>query len=288
VGGTEAFLASRVGYEAAARKVHRTAAAVLALEAALQRPAPATQEIAALSVAAEGDAVIQRAVSMLPPQAHAAAGVATVAALQMRYLAASRAARVAALTPEGTGIIGQAVGAAAAKLMVPASPVLAGGLSSGGSGAAAAPLPLTSEERSSSAFLGPLLSSAAASAVTAYVSIFGGAGAGTASSLAAQAGGVQAQLHDGAGKAVEAVKELAAVAEDRNAAVNRVNSIFARADAAVAAGDLQAAVDALGGLSGYPLEAVRDWADAARVRVATDRAAAIARARAALLTAAMY
>lgn len=67
-----------------------------------------------------------------------------------------------------------------------------------------------------------------------------------------------------------------------------VQGRFADAQAAVDAGDLQAAVDALAPLQGFAGAAVADWAAAAEARLATDRALAIARARAALLAAALY
>ena len=56
------------------------------------------------------------------------------------------------------------------------------------------------------------------------------------------------------------------------------------AEAAVAVGDLDAAIALLGALAGAPADAAREWVDGARARIAADRAADICRARAILVT----
>jgi len=70
--------------------------------------------------------------------------------------------------------------------------------------------------------------------------------------------------------------------------VNWVQAVFAEAQAAVDAGDLQAAIDALAPVRGFAGPGVAEWVADAETRLATDRALVVARARAALLAASVY
>ena len=117
----DALLATRAVYDHDAAAAHRTTLASLALIDALGKPVPASHEVAALLVAAEGrDPVVTWALASLPSQSvHAAKGVPTLHGLQTRFAAVQKAARRAALTPESSGILGQAVGAATSMLVIP-------------------------------------------------------------------------------------------------------------------------------------------------------------------------
>lgn len=142
VAAVDALLASRGEYESASRRVHRVATAVAALNAALGgvtalsaspagRTGPATQEVAALTVASDGDAVMAKAAALLPPAVHTAGGVPTLHALQRRFDGVAKAGRRAALTPENSGVLGSAVGSVTSALLLP-------------SGRASAPQPASS------------------------------------------------------------------------------------------------------------------------------------------------
>jgi Mitochondrial inner membrane protein len=318
IGPTEALLASRLDYEDSARKAHRVNAAVLALTGALNEPRPATQEIAALKVAGEGDKVIGAALALLPPQVHGTKGVPTLSSLQLRFHHVLHAARVASLTPEGTGVIGQAVGTAAAKLVVPSSHALTSGgnapssSSSAASGtvvvspsSAAAPVvkpsPSTSPataaamERSLTGMIAPFFSTAKDGVSSLYSKLVGSSPSpsGSASSSPIDAAPKElketvAAVGEVVHKATGKVKEVAAVAKERTQEVRTFNETMEKADALVQKGDLDAAVKILEALEGSPAEVARDWVEQARLRIATDRAASVARSRAIVLTASMY
>jgi hypothetical protein len=114
------WLSEREAYERRSRHVHKITLCALALLQRVQRGGgPLTQEAAALQVAADGDAVVQRALDMIPGVAHSAAGVPTLQELRERWVFVARAARHAALTPPSSGVLGQAVGAATSALLLP-------------------------------------------------------------------------------------------------------------------------------------------------------------------------
>jgi len=233
---------------------------------ALQRARPSTSELAGLQVAADGDAVILKALSMLPKEVHSTRGVASTNALQVRFMTASKAARTAALTPEGTGMLGQALGAATSRLVVtpPAPP-----------SAPDAPRPAPS----SSLTLPEPVVGAWRSVVDTVRGWLPGGGADEA---------LPAPVVEGARRGMDVVKEIAAVAAEKTSDVTRVHALFDRADAAVAAGDFTTALAVLAPLRGTAADALSDWSAAARLRIATDAATSVISARATVLTAALY
>lgn len=345
VAGSDRLLAGRLAYEDSARRAHRLNAAALAASAALQRGSAVTQELGALGVAGEGDAVVARALSMVPAAAHSKRGVPSLQALTHRFESSVReAVRVAYMVPEAAPpVIGQAVGTAAAKLVSVAQPVThavaadasAGSTSgsSSGSGVSAsdlratvapssspsvpvdasrAPATAAAQERSASFLVKPTLEKAKASAMAALgfasdvVTSVAGGEAGAPSPAAAaveKAREVKGAAVEKAREVTEKAREVTAPARE---AGERLSKLKASAQAATAdiaaldrllesaegqllAGDLESAIDTLGRLpAGAPADAARDWIDVARQRVAVERAAALVRARATLVTAAMY
>lgn len=310
LGPTESLLSSRLDYEEAARKAHRVNAAVLALGAALNEPRPATQEVAALKVAGEGDRVIGAAIALLPAQVHGTKGVPSLSNLQLRFSSVLHAARVASLTPEGTGVIGQAVGSAAAKLVVPATSALLPSSNSSSSSSSAssssssvsasspvaspstAPNTAAAMERSVTSMVAPFFSTAKDGVASLYSKLLGSsagqearaAAAGPAKELQDTAAAVKEAVRGATGK----VKEVAAVAKERTQEVRSFNETLERVESMVQKGDLDGAVKILESLEGSPAEVAREWVEHARLRIATDRAASVARSRAVVLTAAMY
>lgn len=83
-------------------------------------------------------------------------------------------------------------------------------------------------------------------------------------------------------------REMAESAQGYSQSVAWVQGQFAAAQAAVDAGDLQAALDALAPVRGFAGPGVAEWAADAETRLAADRALTVARARAALLSASLY
>jgi hypothetical protein len=305
VAATAGLLQRRLEYEAAARRAHRINASALALLVALEGGRPATQEVAALRVAGEGDRVIEAALrSYLPAEAHSPRGVPTLGHLQLRFGSVLHAVRVAALTPEGKGVLGQAVGTAAARLVVPGadSPlrVVEGGAASSAAAPAqpvieAAPSTAAAKGRSLTTVVGPYLADLAGGVQSLWRTVTGseptpaGSGApGAAAATAPEADSPLKPLVEGAAKAKGAVIDLASAAQEKTADIRHLNTLFDAAEAAVVAGDLDSAVLLLSRLPGFPGEAARDWVEQARLRIATDRATAVVRARAALLADSMY
>jgi hypothetical protein len=305
VAATAGLLQRRLEYEAAARRAHRVNASAMALLIALEGGRPATQEVAALRVAGEGDRVIEAALrAYLPAEAHSPRGVPTLGHLQLRFGSVLHAVRVAALTPEGKGVLGQAVGTAAARLVVPGadSPLRVVDGSAVSSAAApaqpvieAAPSTAAAQGRSLTTVVGPYLADFKEGVQSLWHTITGSepaaAGSGApsaAAAAAAEAGSPLKPLVEGAAKAKGAVIDLASAAQEKTADIRHLNTLFDAAEAAVVAGDLDSAVLLLSRLPGFPGEAARDWVEQARLRIATDRATAVVRARAALLADSMY
>jgi hypothetical protein len=94
-------------------------------------------------------------------------------------------------------------------------------------------------------------------------------------------------LREAAATAAAAISSAAAAAAAGASDISRVGGVFDRAEAAVAAGDLAGALEALAPLrtGGEALEA---WQRAARARRPADRALRLLRARASVLAASLY
>jgi len=298
VAATAGLLQRRLEYEAAARRAHRVNASAMALLVALEGGRPATQEVAALRVAGEGDRVIEAALrSYLPAEAHSPRGVPTLGHLQLRFGSVLHAVRVAALTPEGKGVLGQAVGTAAARLVVPGADfplrVVEGSAASSAAAPAqpvieAAPSTAAAKGRSLTTVVGPYIADFTGGVQSLWHTLTGSEAPGAAAPAAAEADSPLKPLVEGAAKAKEAVIDLASAAQEKTADIRHLNTLFDAAEAAVVAGDLDSAVLLLSRLPGFPGEAARDWVEQARLRIATDRATAVVRARAALLADSMY
>jgi hypothetical protein len=263
VAATNDLLQERKVYEKAAWSASRLHLAVLACEAALQRGSPATSEIAALQVAGDSDAAILKAIAQFPQAAQSAKGVSSLAAIQSRYVHVSKAARAAALTPEGAGIIGQAVGAATSVLLK--SP---------------------EDASTSGSQLPAYITDAWGTVKEKTMTLFSSDQLPAVPTI--PTADLPPSLTEGAQKGMDMVKEVAAVAKEKRIDIGRINTLFDQVDAAVAAGDIEAAVVLISGLSGYAGEATRDWVRAANARLAADRALSAVKARSALRTAALY
>lgn len=295
VGAVSQRFAERAAYEKESRTAHRLSGAVFGLQNALERRAPATQEVAALKVAGGSDPVLAVALAMLPDEVHSASGIPTRAQLQGSFRDISKKARRAALTPTGaSGVISQALGAAKSMLVLP-SPA-------SGSSVADLEKPVST---------GPSLLDKAKDTfvsvkstvmdLAAKMNLGGGRGnqghadaaradtpAATPSSENLSAVSTQLAVH--ANKVLDRAKEIAEAANVKSADIQRINAIFDSAEAAVAAGDLRAAVQDLQKLEAQalPAEAVNEWVRNAQLRMQADRAARLARARAVILTASLY
>jgi hypothetical protein len=263
--------------------------ATMALSLALEQPGAATQEVAALQVAAGGDPVVARAVALLPREIHAKAGVPTRYALQGRFPAVARAGRVAALTPENGGVFGMALGQATAALVLPATKA------AGEARAAAADI----KEKALSALKGPI---AAVSGVFASAQgLFGGAATPAAAAPAPAPAAAAAPAAPSSAPATEAAAALEAAANAGRRVVARANEVtdeasrvgdlFDRAEASVGAGDLAGAVALLSSLQGGhagTAGAIDDWVNDARARLEADAALRLLQARNTVLAASLY
>lgn len=289
VGAVDEALKARGSYESAAQRLTRIALCTQALLLALNRPEPATQEVAALRVAAGDDPVVTRALAKLPAEVHSARGVPTMANLQTRFWVVAEAARVAAVVPEGTGAVGQAFGAATSALLIDKRPRSMDEYLSSPSAttaAAKAPAPAAAAETHAEA---PVLASAITSTWRAVVGAVSSLLPGSAApGGSAPSSPLPAEVSQTAKQAVATVKELTDSAKELSSDISRTRTVVDTAAAQVAAGDLTAAIGTLHELGGSAGDVVSDWVAAARLRVAADQAAAIARTRAVLLTAALY
>jgi len=105
-------------YKQRSHGLHRLCAALGAVEEALRgsRDAKLGPRLLALKAAAPDDPVVCAAIDALPAKVATAERVPTVRELQARFDTVSSQGRIASYVPEGTGIIGQLVGAAVAAL----------------------------------------------------------------------------------------------------------------------------------------------------------------------------
>jgi hypothetical protein len=88
---------------------------------------------------------------------------------------------------------------------------------------------------------------------------------------------------------IEAAKQIREKASEISAAAERNSDVFFAAEAAVSIGNLDRAVGLLSTqLHGRAADVVAPWVEAAKLRIATDDALAIVKARTALLTASAY
>lgn len=289
VAAADQALAVRAAYERVSARVHRISLATAALVQALEFAGPATQEVAALQVASAGDAVILKAIQVMPEAVHSKQGVATRYALQGRFGSVAKAGRVAALTPENSGVLGSAVGAAKAAIVIPATKAA--------TEARLAAIDLT--ERAKAAVQHPIeaLQGAAVSISGLWQSAMVKAGLTTAKVDEAVAPAAEAkapaaapagQFREAAEAAAQAGRRVAAGMEELTGEARAVATLFDRAETAVAVGDLQTAVSLLSGLSGHAAEAVEGWVSDAKARMDADKAVGLMHARAALLAASLY
>jgi hypothetical protein len=96
-------------------------------------------------------------------------------------------------------------------------------------------------------------------------------------------------VQNAASTAIHAISSAAAAAAAGASDINRVGSIFDKAEAAVAGGDLNGALNALAALDGQKGgSALAQWSHDARIRIQTDAALRVIKARAGLLSASLY
>lgn len=308
VAALDDLLSSRNAYEKVASRTVRFALSVAALAKAVDTRFCATQPEAAVRVAAGADdALVAKAISMLPAAVYARDGVPTLTDLHMRFASVSTAGRRAA---GGTGVLGQALGIAGSTIVLPAQNALDAvkcgffdGLQTIEDGAAAvgaaavnaaAPYP----------FLAPVVSavsSGLASASTAIGDVTKQVkeaisktieGAWGAISTPAPAEALPLLTGSAADLAAEAKKKISAgreAFEISSQEVHRTAAIFDAAEAALAVGNLARAVEVLAVLRGTPAEAaVVDWLKVAEQRIAADRAVRLLCAKSNLMHASLY
>lgn len=293
VGALNELLDNRQAYERASTRVHRIELAALALVSALERTQPATQEVAALRVAGAGDPVIEKAVALLPSEAHTTRGIPPVSELQVRYaLGVAKAARIAAFTPTEGGMAGQIVGEAAARLPKSLRSILAEATGEDHAEeaaevetAAAAAAPASGPASPFSRIIGPIAQSEVAKSIKE--SIRGDSGLKVAVTPPAIVEKALAK-REAAKANVTAIRASRAEARSEH---QRVTDALDYVEELVASGELEEALAFLSQLtsvSGFVRESVTDWVKDAELRVAADRATRLAVARAAVLAAALY
>ncbi len=306
VAALDELLASRNAYEKIASRTVRFALSVAALAKAIDSRFCATQPEAAVRVAAGADdALVAKAVSMLPPAVYLRDGVPTFIELRSRFANVSSAGRRSAAG--GTGVLGQALSIAGATIVLPAqnaaNAVKSGlvesiemakdGASAVGAAAvnAAAPYPFLSPviNAASSAFSS---ASVAMSDVTRHAkdaitkTIEGVWGAISPPAEAPLLSGGAAELAAKANQTLAAGRE---VFEMSSQEVRRTATVFDAAEAALAVGNLACAVEVLTALRGTPAEAaIVDWLNSAEQRITADRAVRLLTAKSNLMQAALY
>jgi len=288
VDAAASLLAERSAYERAAHRQHRLALTTMALAAALERPAPATYQVAAVKVAGEGDAVVGKALSLLPADVHSVRGVPTLASLQTRYWKVADAIRVAAVVPEGTGAVGQVLGTATNALLIEGPTRSMDSYVDAAAVARAKAAAGVVERPPAPPSPAPLTVALNSGVQAAWSTVAGWFGANVAPSVPNTDDIVPAEVKQTVQKAVATAADLRATTRELTTDIERVHAIVEHASAAVATGDLAAAITHLSQVGGSGGEAARDWIRAARLRIATDDAASLLRARAAVLTAALY
>lgn len=286
VAALNTLLTDRQAYEKASARVHRIELAVLALINASDRPVPLTQEMAALKVAGSGDALIDRAVALMPKEAHGARGIPSVADLQLRYARdVAATARTAAFTPVEGGVVGHALAAASARL-VPRSP------RSNGTGKEEVPASVVAAPASEESVSGPR---SPLSPIAPYVSeaiktvreATGTADASTPAEVASKV--LPAAVVEGAKRGLDNLASIQTAAKEKASEVERVREALDAVEDLVAGGQIERAVDTLTVMrDGLVADVVKDWVRDAQLRVAADRAAKLARARAGVLAATLY
>lgn len=298
VGALNELLDNRQAYERASTRVHRIELAALALVSALERTQPATQEVAALRVAGAGDPVIEKAVALLPSEAHTTRGIPPVSELQVRYaLGVAKAARIAAFTPTEGGMAGQIVGEAAARLPKSLRSILAEATgedhaeeaaeveTAAAAARPAAAAPASGPASPFSRIVGPIAQSEVAKSIKE--SIRGDSGLKVAVTPPAIVEKALAK-REAAKANVTAIRASRAEARSEH---QRVTDALDYVEELVASGELEEALAYLSQLtsvSGFVRESVTDWVKDAELRVAADRATRLAVARAAVLAAALY
>jgi hypothetical protein len=117
----------------------------------------------------------------------------------------------------------------------------------------------------------------------------GGAGSIAAALPAAAVPEPPEAVQNSASTAISAISSAAAAAAAGASDINRVGSIFDKAESAVTRGDLNGALIALSALDGHKGGvALAEWSDAARKRIQTDSALSLLKARLSLLSASLH
>jgi len=319
VAAHDSLLASRAASDAFSARIHRMTLASQALAHVLEQGrGPATQEVAAVqaSFAGAADPVIAIVLAALPREVHARSGVPTRYALQGGFATLVKEARRAALTPEAvSGVsdtLGKAFGSGVASVVLPAAQLAASArdavvdavktVSDAASDLkrsvsdAAAPVVSVFSGIASSLGLGGKargLDGAAAPAPAAAAAPLAAPAASPGESTAESAPAMRdafSALTSAATAASNAAAAAAAGASD----IQRVGSIFDRAEAAVAHGDLGVALDVLSELKTHrqgellASQVLSAWSDSARARLQTDRSVRLLRARTSVVAAALW
>jgi Mitochondrial inner membrane protein len=336
VDASSSFLKTRSEYEAAARRIHAIALSTLALVFALEKSAPVTLEVAALSAACGyEDPVFSKAISLLPHQIHSPHGIPTKFLLQSSFPSVARAGRIASYTPENSGVFGPIIGNMLYSLLLPSLPAqpvaeqlylvedvhplsrlekeskkgffkLSAELNDIFEPYKPFLLPFTKKVEESYVNVKTIakdtigsgmdtIKRSSESAATSLVSSLSDKKTSSPSDEVARSGDGEdspsfaSALSSLIDRNIEAAKQIREKASEISAEAERNSDVFFAAEAAVANGNLERAVGLLSTqLNGRAADVVAPWVEAAKLRIATDDALSIVKARTALLTASAY
>lgn len=290
----ESLLAVRSSFEKASARVHRVELAVSALAQALERAGPITFEIAAVQTASESDPVLLHAVKAFPREIHSKRGVPTRYELQGHFSAVLKEARRSALTPEAvnevSGFLGKAFGQSVASVALPATQAVMSARDVAFDTAKFVKDFALDSSKSFWEFAHPVVSIVNSALEATGIKKEGSLVPITPPVLPpASVPQPPEAVQNAASTAINAISSAAAAAAAGASDINRVGSIFDKAESAVSRGDLHGALIALSALDGHKGGvALAEWSDAARKRIQTDAALGVVKARARLLSASLH
>ena len=290
----ESLLVSRSSFEEASTHVHRVELAVSVLAHALERSGPVTHEVAALQVIGETDPILKHGITAFPREIHSKRGVPTRYELQAQFSTVLKEARRSALTPEAvnevSGFLGKAFGQSVASVALPATQAVIYARDTAYDAARFVNDFATESSKSFFEFAHPVVSLVNGALEATGLKKEGAIVPITPPTLpTATIPQPSEAVQNAASTAIHAISSAAAAAAAGASDINRVGSIFDKAEAAVAGGDLNGALNALAALDGQKGgSALAEWSHDARTRIQTDAALRVIKARAGLLSASLY
>jgi hypothetical protein len=290
----ESLLAVRSSYEKVSSRVHRIELAISALSQALERSGSVTHEISAIQTVCDSDPVLLHAVKAFPREIYSKRGIPTRYELQGHFSAVLKEARRSALTPEAvnevSGFLGKAFGQSVASVALPATQAVMSARDVVYDAAKSVKDFASESSKTFLEFAHPVVS-----IVNGALEATGLKKEGALVPIAPPALPAAAvpqppeAVQNAASTAISAISSAAAAAAAGASDINRVGSIFDKAESAVTQGDLNGALIALSALDGHKGGvALAEWSDAARKRIQTDSALSLLKARLSLLSASLH